>query len=213
MISTSPGWGENAGFTDLAENQIGVWVIWHKVYILSNILKIKMPNLNKKSQLYIITALFLCALVFIMNTRPEKLEKSGIDFSGLYLNFMNEAKYVVNSAIYQNRNLTADFNEYVDEYIRLAATEGVNASLFYIIVYENDLYLGNRIGEEANITTATVNFILTKNNRTNINRGDWLNAEIGSTDYLFNTTLAINGPKFVLKMQQGDKKEVRVYGQ
>lgn len=175
--------------------------------------KLMLIKLNKKSQLYIITALFLCALVFLVNARPEKLEKSGIDFSGMYLNFMNEAKYVINSAIYQDRNLNADFNEYADKYIRLAATEGVNASLFYMIVYGNELYLGNRIGEVVNITTATANFILTKNNRTNISRGDWLNAEIGGTDYLFNTSLAVNGPKFVLKMQRADKKEVRVYGQ
>lgn len=169
-------------------------------------------KLQKKSQLYIITALFLCSLVFLLNVRSERIMESTVDFTSIYSNFLTEAKHVINSAIYLKRNMSRDFSNFADEYLEYASAEGINARVFYGIVYDNNIYLANKLDEPVNLTTGTINFILTKDNQSTITKENWLNAEIDSTDYLFNTSRNITTIKFVLKMSHENKTEVRSYG-
>lgn len=171
---------------------------------------------NKKSQLYIITALFLCSLVFLLNAKTEKTEENAIDFESIYDNFITESKHVVNSAIYLNRNVSGDFSNFADEFITFAGTEGVTLHLFYGIVYDDKIYLANKFDDTVNITAGsaagTINFILTDDNQSSITRQNWLNARVDGRDYLFNTSMNITEIKAVMKMSHEDKIEVRRYG-
>lgn len=174
--------------------------------------RMKLAKKNKKSQFYIITAIFLCSMVFLLNVRTERVPESTIDFASIYSNFVDEAKHAVNTAIYLNSNLSDDFSNFAGEYLEFAETEGINARLFYAISHENRLYMGNELREPANITTSTINFILTDGNRSAIARKTWFTAEIGGTKYLFNTTRNATELKIVMKMSYENMTEVRAYG-
>jgi len=178
-----------------------------------NMLRLKK---NRKSQLYIITALFLCSLVFLLNSRVERIEESTTEFVSTYNNFVNEAKYAVNSAIYLNRNVSDDFSRFADDYIGYAESKGINAYMFYGIVYDDKVYFANKLNENVNITSGnaggTANFILTSGNQSTITKKNWLNADIGGTSYFFNTSMNVTEIKLVMKMSQENKTEVRRYG-
>lgn len=171
---------------------------------------------GKKGQMYIITALFLCSLVFLLNARTERLEESNVDFASVYSNYIIEAKHVINSAIYLGRNISNDLTNFTDEFMNYAETNGINTYVFYGAAYENTVYLANKLNEPVNITSGsaagTINFILTASNQSAINRQSWLNAEIAGMDYLFNMSSNKTEVKFVMKMSHENKTEVRMYG-
>ncbi|MFO8016915.1 MAG: hypothetical protein R6U32_07485 [Candidatus Woesearchaeota archaeon] len=171
-----------------------------------------MRKLFRKSQLYIITALFLSAMAFMMSGRPAAVEESSADFPSTYSNFVYEAKYAINSALYLDRNLPEDFSRFTDDYIEMAESEGISVRMFYALAYDGRLHLGNRYGKPVNITSPTAKFILTEGNRSVMEKGDWLNAEIEGRDYLFNTSMNVTGMKLVFRMDYENTTEVRTHG-
>ena len=168
--------------------------------------------MNKKSQLYIITALFLVSLFYLVNARTTRIAGSNIGFSDIYSNFVTESKYAINSAIYLDRNISSDLSGFTDEYAEFAQSEGISMLIFYMIAYDGRLYMANKLDEPVNITTSTINFIFTKGNQSAIAKENWLNAEINGNNYLFNTSRNITELKFVLKMSHENRTEVRIYG-
>lgn len=168
--------------------------------------------MNKKSQLYIITALFLVSLVYLLSARTTRLMESSIDFSSISSNFLAEAKHVVNSGIYLNRNISGDLSTFTDEYIEFGESKGIKMHIFYALAYDGKLYMANKLNEPVNITTSTINFILTNSNSSIMAKKEWFNAEIGETDYLFNTSRNITEIKFVLKMSHENFTDIRVNG-
>lgn len=167
---------------------------------------------NRKSQLYIITALFLCSMFFLISARSDRLKESTIDFGKIYHNFDSEARYAINSMIYQNKNISSEFGSFAGDYIKFAESEGIVMKLFYGITYEDDVYLNNMIGGPVNITTDTINFILTQDNQSVITKRDWMTAEIDGTKHMLNTSRNVTELKFVMKMYNENKTEVRVNG-
>ena len=62
------------------------------------------------------------------------------------------------------------------------------------------------------ILSSTINFILTDGNSSIMAKKEWFNAEIGETDYLFNTSRNITEIKFVLKMSHENFTDIRING-
>lgn len=173
----------------------------------------ELKKFRKKSQLYLITAITLSVIAFLLSDLPAKTQEGSKEPQMLYTNFVYEAPRVLNSAIYQNRNITDDFDDFADKFIYYAGTKNINLSLFYIIVYNNNMTIFNRLGSSANITTDSGKRVL--GNMENISMAKKEKISIGFNDvsYPFN----INDDETQFKLifmtrERSNNTEVYVYG-
>jgi hypothetical protein len=114
----------------------------------------KKKKMNKKSQFYLLTAIILSVIVFLISEIPSATERSVGSQRSLYDNYASEAPKVINNAIYEGRNVSLDIDHFSDEFMYYAGTRNINLSLLYILIYKGDITVSNRLGMDANITSS-----------------------------------------------------------
>jgi hypothetical protein len=170
---------------------------------------------NKKAQFFIFAAVIICLLIyalFAMRTQSYYVESS--DFEILHKNFVLEAENVINKAVYEEGNLTFEFEDFVQSYLSFAAKEA-NISLFYALI-KDDIYLKNNFPWNLTITTyfynkTQENFILSSNLTIPRNITSFavdINDD-GKNDYLF---LIKNNPiELKILFYSAEKDRIQIY--
>ncbi|MEM2121875.1 MAG: hypothetical protein QXU20_04430 [Candidatus Woesearchaeota archaeon] len=129
--------------------------------------KIFRTNLKKKAQFFIFAAVIICLLIYsLFAMRAESYYAESSKFETLHKNFILEAEKVLNKAVYEEENLTYEFDYFVQNYLDYATKEA-NISLFYALI-KDDIYLKNYLPNNITIKTYFYNktqqiFILSDN--------------------------------------------------
>jgi hypothetical protein len=105
-----------------------------------------------KAQFYIITAVIFCVILFVLIYTKGVVGSTDTSFKNVYDNYIYESPNVINSAFYENRNITEEFENYTLSFINYAKTKNINLKIFYIINTKSSTYIGNHLGETINLT-------------------------------------------------------------
>jgi hypothetical protein len=169
--------------------------------------------LNKKSQLYLLTAIFLSILVFLMVDMPAKTQPGSKESLMLYNNFVTEAPRVINGALYQGRDLAQDFDDFTDKFIFYAGTKNINLSIFCILVYGEEMVIYNKMGRDVNITTSSGEIVMSSSQQTSQPRDEKVNIEIDAIEYPFDIDNGLTEFKVIfIAKDSKNNKEVYIYG-
>lgn len=144
-----------------------------------------MKSFKKKSQLYLLTAIILSVLVFVMADFPSKTQDAGKEPIMMFNNLVSESPRVINSAIYQDRNLTEDFDDFTDKFIHHGEAKNINISLFYILIYNNNMTISNKMGDSVNITTDSGKRVLSDNQNITMARKNIISVDFNGIHYPF----------------------------
>jgi len=107
---------------------------------------------TSKGQFYILTAIIFCVIVFALVYTENYVGNTDTNFKNIYDNYIYESSNVINSAVYYNRNISDEFENYTTTFINYAKTKNVNLKIFYIIATKTNTIVGNHLGEEINLT-------------------------------------------------------------
>lgn len=172
---------------------------------------------SKKGQLYIITMLLLSAFVFTASIKAAKTNEPTQQFELLTENYMNEGTRVVNSAIYNEKNVTGETQRFSDKFIEHANTKNINLYLLYLIIRDNKVTVYNKMDSSANITAGTTNTLLSIGNITIFTTSsltdNLVNVRLGEQDYLFTINPSLTEFKAILKTKSENSSEIRIHGQ
>jgi hypothetical protein len=119
-------------------------------------IKFKIIKFNKRAQFFIFAAVVLCLLIyalFAMRTESYYVESS--NFEIMHKNFILEAEEVINNAVYEEKNLTYEFEDFVRTYLDFASKE-LNVSIFFALIQDN-IYLKGNFPWNLTITTYLYN--------------------------------------------------------
>ncbi|MBU0535368.1 MAG: hypothetical protein KKE20_00220 [Nanoarchaeota archaeon] len=119
---------------------------------------------SKRAQLYLLTVIILSLLVFLMADLPAKTEEGSREPILLYQNFVSQMPMVINSAVYNSKNLTLDVDDYSGKFITHSATKNINLSLFYVIQYNSSIFMRNRMGSDINATLSDRTYLIENSN-------------------------------------------------
>ena len=114
---------------------------------------------GKQGQFYIFIAILLIVSAFAI-TRPAPLLQEKRDaFKELYQNFITESAVAVNSALYDDSNVSERYQTFADEYADYAKTKSPKFGFMYILRDGNVMVVGNKLGLSVNLsfTKSTVN--------------------------------------------------------
>src|SRR3989338_4602135 len=107
---------------------------------------------SKKGQFYIFAAIVLITFAFMIAKPAPKLQEKPDAFKELYQNFLTESSIVVNTALYDNANVSERFRSFADSYSQYAITKAPKFRFAYILKDNSILVIGNRLGEGLNVT-------------------------------------------------------------
>ncbi len=170
-------------------------------------------RMHKRSQFYLLTAILLSVVVFLLADLPQRTEAGSKEPLYLYQNFISEAPRVINNAIYNSRNMTSDFDDFTSKFIYHAGTKNINLSLFYAVIYGDQMVMSNRMGEGVNVTTSSGEIVLNHNQSVSMARKDSLNVEIGGISYPFAADQNVTSFKLIFRTEDlNSNKEVYIYG-
>lgn len=122
-------------------------------------------KMNKKAQFYIFTAILLSAYAFTIyaNSRVIANEPSKT-FKELKDNYLIEGEKVPNNAIYTNKEIENQFENFTAEFRDYAKTKNINLGIFYILINNDNIFLMNHLDSSASITTTqTYNLEINQN--------------------------------------------------
>ncbi|MFC1752354.1 hypothetical protein ACFL96_03050 [Thermoproteota archaeon] len=167
---------------------------------------------HKKSQLYLLTAIFLSLLVFLIADLPTRTSEGNSEARMLYDNFITEAPKVINSAIIQGRSVTDDFDDFADKFIHYSSAKNINLSIFYIIIHEDGMQLSNKLGRDIQISTDDGLTELEDGQQISIERKDRIKVIVDSIDYPFEIEEGVTQFKLIFRTQDRRNTEIYVYG-
>ncbi len=143
---------------------------------------------NKKGQFYVLTAVIICSVLFMLLYGREPMQKINTEFRSLYNNYIYESPIVINNAIYHNKNLSNQFKNFTASFIRYAKEKNINLGVFYMLKVDDDIEAANYLNDEINIST--INEILMSNNHIRFKIENYNNMTIyfKNVTYLYNIT-------------------------
>ncbi len=107
---------------------------------------------NKRGQFFIFTAILICLLLFYLySMRSSTVFVKSSDFERLHKNFIKEASIVITNSLYNEGNLTLDFQNFTDSFISFAKKQA-NMTIFYALIH-NDIYFKNYFPTSVIVTT------------------------------------------------------------
>lgn len=170
-------------------------------------------RLQKKSQIYLLTAILLCITAFIAAERVAKTRESNQEPLSLFNNFVSEAPYAINSALYADKNLSREFYQFTAKFIQYSSAKNINLSLFYVIAYNNEMFIYNGMGISSNITTSAGERELDASEQTSMSLKSKISVESGGMSYNFIINENITQFKLVFKASDiNNNTEVYTYG-
>lgn len=175
----------------------------------------KLPDLpsmfsNKKGQFYIFAAILLVTYALTINPPTVEIKKATPVFKQLYQNYLFEAPKVMNSAVYDNANITERFMNFSDTFSSYAKSREAKFGMVYLLAHQDGVDIKNYLSETANISTNTTSFLLGPGNWKTMNRAGSLAVYLNSIRYDFSFTESMQ-LKAIFKSSADN--EVKVYVQ
>ncbi|MBD3313393.1 hypothetical protein GF345_03040 [Candidatus Woesearchaeota archaeon] len=166
---------------------------------------------GKRSQLYLLTAIFLLLLVFLMMQLPARTEPGTGEAFSVYNNYISEAPVVINSALFSQRNITEDMDEFTEDFIIHAYTKNINLSILYIIGHDDFIAVSNRMSRSVNITTSEGESVIGTSDTLYLDEQELVNIEFDTIEYPFRIDTSRTDIKILFSTEDEGNKEVYTY--
>ncbi|MBI2141105.1 hypothetical protein HYU16_01640 [Candidatus Woesearchaeota archaeon] len=113
---------------------------------------------GKKGQFYILIALLLIAYAYTLIRQEVPVRKPKDTFQLLHEGYMSEGMAAINSAVYEEANVTARFAGFTGDYMAFAKSAAPNFRLVYLLRHKDQLVVGNRLDSSLNITLGNADY-------------------------------------------------------
>lgn len=141
---------------------------------------------SKKGQFYLLTAIIFCSVMFMLLYNRQPIPKVNPEFGKLYNNYIYEAPVAINNAIYENKNLSKNFDNFTINFMTFAKERNIDFRVFYVLVYDDKLEVVNYLKHAVNITNN--NLLLNSSQKRVLDKLNNLTIEYGGTIYIYNIT-------------------------
>jgi len=111
---------------------------------------------NKKSQFYIFTAIILSTYLFALASAADQKIKESSKFEIIKDNFVQESSFAVNSAVYNQGDISQQLKQFTEDFIDYAKTKGNELEVLYLLVQE-DIEISNYLNTEVKISNKSLN--------------------------------------------------------
>lgn len=174
-------------------------------------------RLHKKAQFYLFIMIILIALVttFIL-AKPASIE---IDrsFGNYFDNIDRESEYVINNALMNDANISAELETFFTHVTELGKTKRITLSYFYLLVNKTNLSFYNNL--DSDVYIIDYNLTLSKGNHTEISREDVSKIgfqvaegipDLSNFIYKFYLTDEDNQVRYLLFAKRGDQYDLHI---
>lgn len=174
--------------------------------------------MNKKAQFYILAAVILLTIAFIVFAVSNKtiFKKTDNTFDELHANYVREASSVVNSAIFEKNKLelqNPDFSKvesFTNDFITYARTRMPAFSLMYMLTYKNSTIVANKFEQHAIFSSGGLNYSVSPGQTINVTSSGSYDVYAFGNKYSFDN---IQQTDFNVIFHSEQDKEVRVFVQ
>ncbi|MBN2422197.1 hypothetical protein JXB41_03135 [Candidatus Woesearchaeota archaeon] len=147
-------------------------------------------NMDKRAQFYIFAAIILCSVVFVGTVNKITVEEPSKKFQSFYENYLIESSEVINSAIYESRDISEQFKNFTLDFIEYADSKNVELGILYVLIYpDNEAIIVNYLNSEANVDFV---YSVPPDTEKIINLGNNFTLEIDDQEYYFNVSSGEN---------------------
>ncbi len=115
---------------------------------------------TKKGQFYILIALLLIAYAFQLARQEAPIRKQSDAFRLLHEGYLAEGARVINNAVYEEANVTERLRSFTNGYVAFAKSSEPNFGLAYLLMYNGQLTIGNRLAAALNVTSGGASFLV-----------------------------------------------------
>ena len=118
--------------------------------------------MDKRGQIYILAALIISVVVFILVLRPNVViqEKLEDDFEKLSSNYEYESSRFTNSIINQELNVSSSFFNFTLLFVSYSKSQNPNFNLIYAFGFEDIINIGNFMEEEIIVDNGKNQYVL-----------------------------------------------------
>lgn len=106
---------------------------------------------GRKAQFYIFTAILLCGFALGILIPISAISAPSKAFKDINSNYVYEAHRAINSALFENDNITERLEYFSDDFLGYASKKDKGFGLVYMLA-DDDIYVGNHLAENINIT-------------------------------------------------------------
>jgi len=152
---------------------------------------------EKRGQLYILTAVLLCAAVFGIVAIMTHAQKPS-DTKELFENYKYEAAQSLNYALYNSQDIFSTFDDFNTEFESYAQAKGVSFNVFYALSDGITIRAYNNLGEDI-----TINSYSLPQSQT-INLSHTSPVIVNAFGYDYNLTMPVNDYRAIIKSERGE---------
>lgn len=127
---------------------------------------------SKKGQFYVLIALILISYAFLLAREDVPLRKPNDNFRLLHEGYMAEGVMVINSAVYEEANVSARLSAFTDDYVAFARSTEPGFRMVYLLNDGSRLAVGNRLDDSVNVTVASTSYSIPSNSGRTVPLGD-----------------------------------------
>ena len=103
---------------------------------------------HKKTQFYMFAGVILISYVFFIVANKSSIDTSEVENLEIYLdNYVYEAKIVINNAIYDNKNISYELNNFTNSYITYAKSKNIGLGILSLYSNDNQIYIANYLND------------------------------------------------------------------
>ncbi len=162
-------------------------------------------KINKKSQFYLFTAIILCTYLFaLVSATAQKMEESD-KFGIIKENFVKESSFAINSALYNNSNISQRFEQFSLDFIDYAKTKGIDLELLYCLV-QDKIEINNYLNTVVKIN----NHLLNKGEKLVLNKTDQIVVEAYNISYALELSDEPLQLKSILRAEENNNVQVYI---
>ena len=108
----------------------------------------------KKGQFYVFSVVLLCSLVFVSIVKTTDVQDSISEVEEAYQNYAIESIVTINSAIYEQKNVSEQLTNFTLNFIEYAKIKNLDLGILYTLIYpNNEALVVNYLDSYASITT------------------------------------------------------------
>jgi len=124
--------------------------------------------------------------MFMLLYNRQPIPKVNPEFEKLYNNYIYEVPIAINSAIYENKNLSKNFDNFTINFMTFAKERNIDFRVFYVLVYDDKLEVVNYLKHVVNITSS--NLLLNISQKKVLNKSNNFTIEYEGNIYTYNIT-------------------------
>lgn len=115
---------------------------------------------SKKGQFYILIALLLISYAFALSRQDVPQRRPKDTFEVLHEGYIAEGSVVVNSAVYDEANVSDRFASFTNSYLSFARSGEPSFRLAYLLKHRDGLTVGNRLDAVLNVSAPSQSFAI-----------------------------------------------------